>query len=263
MSAFTNVSKENRGGIAQALATFGNAARPALPLLLAESKNPYFDLRLHASIAVRTIAPDITNALAAPIRDLSSPEGGVRQRTLWALRNLGTNAVDALPALIHCLSHPDGQTQLDAQTCIEQMGMFSDEVLANLSTNALGGNRFVAGNAVDILARQARHSHAAFAALLKVVKPSGNEAQEQAKYKLIDLARQDPKFVLLSLEDPEATLRQQALAVLYDLAVTVPDSVPILVRLLNDTHAPVRAFAGKVLHRQAPDVAKAHGVPDQ
>jgi HEAT repeat protein len=260
ISAFTNTATEYRDGIAQALATFGSEARPALPVLLSGSKSPYFWLQLQAAVAVKTIAPERTNALDPLIRAMKVGEPAFRQQSIYALERLGTNAAEAIPALIKCLSHPDPQTRIDAERCLNKTGVLSDEMIANLFTNAFHPNTFVADEAVSTLAAHAGQSRQAFTTLLKVMAPSGSNARQKAKYRLLELVRSDPKYLLLCLEDTEALVRNKALSIFYNLERSVPDSVPILVRLLDDTDPTVRSSAAKVLILQDPDAAKAHGL---
>jgi hypothetical protein len=81
--------------------------------------------------------------------------------------------------------------------------------------------------------------------------PVASDVREQTKYRLIDIARRDPTFLLQCLDDSDAGVRSGALKVFYDLARDVPESIPKLRQLTtNDPDTSVRSLADDVLRLQ-------------
>jgi prepilin-type N-terminal cleavage/methylation domain-containing protein len=251
MNALTNSTGNARACAADALAKFGNDARPAVPALLSASQGQDAYLQIRAATAVKIIAPETPDALAPLIKGLKSLEPGVRQQTIYALGSLGTNAAEAIPALLKCLSHPDFTTRYDTTRALRDIGLDSDEFIAKLFQNLSDSNDFVSRESVFTLVSLANHSELAFVALLKAMNSSETEVGQQAKFGLIDATRNDPKFLLHSLENSDAIIRCRALIVLYDLARRVPDSIPKLRQLAaSDPDADVRSRATDVLRLQ-------------
>lgn len=253
INAFKRSPQDFQGGIASAMAMFGNNARPAIPLLETASKSQNFYLRQKAAIAVKTIAPENTNALASLIRDLNNHEPGLRQQTIYALGRLGTNAVEAAPALLKCLSHPYMQTRIDAIRALNDIGVRSDEFILALGDNLAAPNGFTAGVAGDTLADLASSSKLAFVTLLKKALTGSvtSEVRNQAKYRLVDISRENPIFMLECLEDADPLVRSGALILFYNLPQDVPAAVPKLRQLsTNDPDPDVRSRAADVLRLQ-------------
>jgi len=77
------------------------------------------------------------------------------------------------------------------------------------------------------------------------------DTRSQAKWSLINISRDDPKFLLECLDDPDAPVRSGALIVFYDLARSVPEAVPKLRELSkSDPDQDVRSQAADVLRLQ-------------
>jgi HEAT repeats len=75
--------------------------------------------------------------------------------------------------------------------------------------------------------------------------------RQQAKWSLINISRDDPKFMLECLDDTDSQVRKGALIVFYELARGVPDAIPKLRRLAaSDPDADVRSRAADVLQLQ-------------
>jgi HEAT repeat protein len=256
MITFTTTETEYRDGIAGALASFGNEARPAIPILLTASRNQYFSLRMHAAVAVKIIAPETPNALAPLIRDLESPEMFVRQQTIYTLGGLGTNGVEAIPALLKCLSYPDSQTRLDAEHCLFKMGVTSDAFLDGLVLNASHTNYSLLTESVSMLKEMAKYSEPAFLALLKAMSESPTNGAEteggtQARFVASLVARSDPKFLINSFENPDPVIRFRALQVFCFVDREVPASVPVLQKMAtNDPNSELRKRASEILRFQ-------------
>jgi|GEM_PF-2890533 len=251
MITFTNTATEYRDGIADALASFGNDARPAIPILLVASRSQYFPLRTHAAMAVKVIMPETPNALAPLIKDLESPEMYVRQQTINTLGGLGTNAYEAVPALLKCLSHPDTQTRIDATRALNIIGITSDEFISALGNNITCSNEFMVLEAQKTLAKMAGHSEMAFITLAK----NGNSTA----FFLLGMTMQTNTTALLKgLENPDAQVRLGTLEVFNAFRFPimrphiVPEAVPKLQELAEKDPDPnVRGRAKDMLYFQS------------
>jgi len=253
MITFTNTATEYRDGIADALASFGNDARPSIPILLVASRSQYFPLRMHAAVAVKKIAPGITNALAPLIKDLESPDMYVRQQTIDTLGGLGTNSYETVPALLKCLSHYNSQTQIDATRALNQIGIASDEYISALGMNLSSSNEYVFSVTVETLANMSGHSKAAFFTLAKA-GVSGNIHciyKDSAIFLLGQNMRTNTSDLLKGLENPDPQVRLGTLEVFNAFRTPsmrphlVPESVPKLRELAEkdpDPNVRIRAM---------------------
>jgi HEAT repeat protein len=258
--AYTNANSSlaTRSSIAGALASFGERSRALVPMLMAESRKPAkqnYDIysQINLAIAAKTIAPENTNALEPLFNNLKSHDTFVRQQTISALGRLGTNGQQAVPALLNCLFHPDTQTRIDATRALNDIGVTSDEFIVALGENISCTNHFMVQEAESTLGNFAAHSKLAFVTLIKkaVCGPVGRDDRDQAKWTLINISRDDPKFMLECLDDSDAQVRLGALVVFYDLARGVPEAIPKLRQLAtNDPDVNVRSRAADVLQLQ-------------
>ena len=251
--AFTNSTIKAQAGIADALATLGNDSQSAIPFLLLAGQSEDWQLRARVAVAVKKIAPQTPNALAPLIKNLEGQDSYARYRALYELGRLGTNALEALPALAKCLHDPNSQTRTDTERCIQNINIFSDEIILGLGKNLSYTNSFTSGEAVSTLGRFADRSKLAFLMLVKneVNGSVGRDDREQIKYTLVNISRVDVTFLLECLDDPDASVRSGALRVFYDLERLVPDSIPILRRMTtNDPNLDLRSRAADVLRLQ-------------
>ena len=256
--AFTNSSIQAQAGIADALATLGSDAQPAIPFLLLAGKNEDWKLRARAAIAVKTIAPQTPNALAPLIKNLENQDGYARYRALYELGRLGTNGAEALPALVKYLHDTNSQTRTDTERCIQDINWFSDEIIASLGENLSYTNSFTSEEAATTLAQFASRSKLAFVTLIKRDSSGKNGAGQVDRTRLFEtsgilaeISRENPKFMLECLDDDDPLVRARALFVFYNLGVSVPESIPTLQRLsTNDPEADVRSRAVEVLRQQ-------------
>jgi len=258
MTAYTNFSLYGRSSIAGALACFPKQSRPIAPLLLSDCEREaehHWDnrWRINLTLAVKAIAPDMPGTLNPLLKDLDASQAGMRQQTIYALGRLGTNGLDAVPALLKCLSHPDSQTRIDATRALDEIGVTSDEFIADLGDNLSCTNHFMSQEAEGTLAKLANHSKLAFVMLIKkgVCGQISRDDRFQAKWSLVNISRDDPKFLLECLDDSEPAVRSGALVVFYDLARGVPQAIPKLRALsTSDPDPEVRSWAADVLKLQ-------------
>ena len=260
MITFTNTATEYRDGIADALASFGNDARPATPILLVASRSQNFSLRMHAAVAVKIIAPETPNALTPLIKDLESPEMYVRQQTIYTLGGLGTNGYEAVPALLKCLSHSDPQTRIDANRALNKLGITSDEYISALGMNLSCSNEYMVLEAEETLANMSGHSEAAFITLAKEgVSGNIHGIYKDSAIFLLGLAmRTNTPDLLKGLENPDAQVRLGTLEVFNEFRFPimrphiVPEAVPKLRELADkDPDLKVRSRAADMLQFQS------------
>ena len=262
MVTFTNTATEYRDGIADALASFGNDARSAIPILLVASRSQYFPLRMHAAVAVKIIAPETPNALAPLIKDLESPEMYVRQQTIYTLGGLGTNGYEAVPALLKCLSHSEPQTRIDATRTLNNIGITSDEYVSALGMNLSCSNEYVFLETVETLANIAGHSKAAFFTLAKAAVSGEIQCpiyRDSPIFSLGQVMRTNTPDLLKGLENPDPQVRLGTLEVFNAFRIPimrphiVPEAVPILRELAEKDPDPnVRSRAKDMLYFQSP-----------
>lgn len=248
---FSESSGYVRASTADALSTFGTNALPTIPILLSGEEDKDANTRAHIAVAIKKIAPQTPNALEPVIRNLE--HGDACQQTLYILGTLGTNGVDAMPVLVKCLRSRDAQVRTDTEQCLQKIDRFSDEIIVALGENLSYTNEFTAGEAIPTLYQFASRSRLAFITLLKngLFGSHPRDYRQQAKYKLIDVSREDPTFMIECLDDPDAQVRSGALIVFYDLARGVPSSIPKLRELAaSDPDDDVRSRAADVLKLQ-------------
>src|SRR5207245_10352728 len=142
------------------------------------------------------------------------------------------------------------QVRSDAERCVPSIGLFNDEVIAGLKENLSNQNHFVSAGAVSVLGGFADHSEAAFIGLIGAMGLPDRGVKQQSKYRLIDAAKRNSSYLVQILEDSDALVRYRALTVLYEIAQPVPESVPVLVKLLDDQSPNVSSFAADVLWLQ-------------
>ena len=258
MAAYTNCTIEGRSSIAGLLAGFGDRSRSMVPLLMEDSRNLTFpinrlDWKIGLASAAKRIAPDVTNTLVPLIEDLGSADGGIQQRMIRAFGDLGTNGVDAVPALLRFLTNNATQIRCDAIEALDAIGVKSDEYICNLSRLVSDTNNFVAHYSQASLCTLAADSQLAFSTVLKdaISAHVEHDVQEQAKWRLLDISRKSPKFLLNCLDNPDPAVRSGALVVFYPLNQCVRESFNKLSRMShNDPDSVTRTLADIVYHSQ-------------
>jgi HEAT repeat protein len=249
--AFSNSTGNVKASVADALSTFGTNAVPAIPILLSGQQDPDANARAHIAVAIKQIAPQTPNALEPVIQNLEHREAC--QQTLFILGTLGTNGVEALPALLKCLRDPDAQVRTDTARCLQKIDSFPDEIIVALGENISHANEFAAQEAEFALAQCVSHSKLAFVTLIKkgIYGGIGGQILRDAEYPLVNVSRDNPKFLLECLDDPDAKVRAGTLFVFHDLNRSVPESIPKLQQMAtNDPDTDVRTRAADVLQLQ-------------
>jgi hypothetical protein len=252
--AFTNSSVAAQPGIAAALASLGNDAHLAIPVLLQAGESSDWKLRAESALAVKKIAPQTRHALAPLTRNLAEADPNARNQALMNLENLGTNAMEALPALAKSLASTNAQMRTDTARCIARVGEFSEEIISALGENLAFTNKFTAGAAWEALAQFAPRSKSAFVMLMQKSYSLSTDldARQQCRYTVLLLSREDPSFLLEELESPDPDARHIALRILDQLERYVPASIPKLRRLIdNEADEDFRKLAKRVLEAQA------------
>ena len=95
----TNSSRMSKFNAPEALASFGSAAKPAIPELLAVSQTADDQFKATIGIAIKKIEPERTDALLPLIANLTSEDAGLRESALFQIEPLGTNGMAALEAM--------------------------------------------------------------------------------------------------------------------------------------------------------------------
>jgi HEAT repeat protein len=258
MAAYTNCSVEGRSFIAGLLAGFGERSRSIVPVLMADSRSREIplnrlDWKVGLASAAKRIAPDVTNTLGPLIEGLGSPDPGIQQWMIRAFGDLGTNGIDGVPALLRYLTNDTTQIRCDAIEALDAIGVKSGEYIANLGQLVSDTNYFVSHYAQSSLCSIATNSKLAFVTVLRkaIASPVEEDVRDQAKYRLIDISRVHPRFLLEALDYPDPKVRAGALSVFYELGQRVQQAIPVLRRLAtNDPDANVRSQAADVLRIQ-------------
>lgn len=252
-SAYTNASLYGRSSIAGALAAFPKQSRSMVPLMLNDcerkAEHPWDNhWRISLTLAIKTIAPDLSGTLKPLLKDLNNAQGGVRQQTIYALGNLGTNGYEAVPALLKCLSHPDNQTRIDATRTLNKIGVDSEEYINALGTNLSCPNEFMVQEAAETLVALAGHSELAFDTVAKSGK---------ATFLLGQAMRTNTPALLKGLDSSDPQVRLGTLEIFNEFRYPtarphiVPEAIPKLkVLSTSDTNSKVRERAADMLYWQ-------------
>lgn len=247
--------------IVAALASFGTNASPSVPELLGKAQDPDPFTRSRVAAALKQIAPDMKNVLTPLIENMRDSNSTVRQQALYSLAQLGTNAMEALPALALTLRDRNPEIRAQAERCIQQIGIAGDSIILALSENLTNANASVSTEAASALIKLAPYSKASFAAVIaEMSRNPSREFRDKSRLGLTEVSRENPAWLLEFMEDHDPGIRSQALAILYELGREIPDSVPMLVKLLKDPDQNVRIQATNTLRLQSPTAARAAGI---
>jgi HEAT repeat protein len=258
ITVYTNSGIEVRCSIAGMLATFGDKSRSMVPTLMQDSRSKELLInrpgwKIDLAVAAKKIAPENTNALSALIDDFDSCDGGTKQWRFRAFGELGTNAWEAVPTMLKFLTNDTTQIRCDAIGALDAIGVKSDEYIHILSQVVSATNVFVSQSAQSSLCSMAANSQPAFEAVLKYVISAPvdrDEVQIQAIWRLTELSRQNPKFLVNCLDSPDPAVRSGDLVVFYHLNKCVRESFGKLFMMsAKEPDAAIRTLADFV-HKQ-------------
>jgi HEAT repeat protein len=255
---YTNCTVEGRSSIAGLLAGFGDKAGFMVPSLMQDSRSKDLPInrpgwKIALAVSAKKIAPENTNALSSLLDDFDSCDGGTQQQRFRAFGELGTNGLDAVPTMLKFLANDTTQLRCDAIEALDAVGVKSDTYIADLAKIVSDTNYFVAHYSQASLCTLAADSQLAFNTVLKdaISAHVDNDVQEQAKYRLLDISRKDPKFLVSSLDSPDPAVRSGALVIFYPLNQCVRESFRKLERMSHEEpDSAIRALADMVFHLQ-------------
>ena len=145
------------------------------------------------------------------------------------------------------------QIRIDATRALNQLGVTSEEYIADMADNMSCTNEYMVQAATETLSQLATNSKLAFVSLIKkgMFGPIGRAERQQIRFTLISISRENPKFMLECLNDTDSQLRLGALMVFHQLERRVSDAIPRLTELAtSDPDADVRNWAATVLKLQ-------------
>ena len=250
---------EGRSSIAGMLAGFGDKSRLMVPLLIQDSHSKDLPInrpgwKIALAVAAKKIAPENTNALSALIDDFGNCDGGTQQQRFRAFGDLGTNGMDAVPVMLQFLTNDTTQIRCDDIEALNAIGVRSDEYIQNLSQTVGDTNYFVSQYSQGALCTLATNSKLAFEATLKYAVSAHvdrDDVQQQAVYRLQDISRKDPKFLVNCLDSPDPAIRAGDLVVFYNLNKCVRESFNKLFDMsAKEPDAAIRTLADVVFHQQ-------------
>src|SRR5262245_42330924 len=114
----------------RALASIGPAAAPAVPALTDKLRERNRWIREWAAVALGNIGPDAKEATPALIKATGDTELGVQRWSVCALRKIGPDAKAAIPALTKLLTHPDRDLRTSATWALGAVGAGQPDVVA-------------------------------------------------------------------------------------------------------------------------------------
>ncbi len=256
---YTNSGIEGRCSVAGMLADFGDKSRSMVPLLIQDSHSKELPnnrpgWKIALAVAAKKIAPENTNALSALIDDLEKSDGGTQQQRFRAFGELGTNGMDAVPVMLKFLTNDTTQVRCDDIEALNAIGAKSDEYIHDLSQTVGDTNVFVSQSSQSALCSLAANSQLAFEATLKYAVSAHvdrDEVQTQAIYRLQDISRKDPKFLVNCLDNADPAIRSGDLVVFYNLNQCVRESFnKLFLMSAKEPDAATRTLADVVFHQQ-------------
>lgn len=290
----TNSRPYLRWSAAEGLGTFGNAATPAIPALMAASHSEDSQMQIAAAVAIKRIAPQTPNALGPLIANLKNNENGIRRNAVFALESLGTNGLEALSACIESAKYEsDPEVRSEAIRCAALLETSMDELLSVLRLNINGTNESVASDAAKMLGDFAKTQNSR-GLFLELLSQSNTNRYKQvrsiAESSVYEISEREPAFILEPLGSVDIENYSMALRFLdglrRDVLVTYRkepepstnfqayvmremtdenkarfhDAIPLIVKRLGNEKIDVRQMATNILLGLDPKEAKKAGV---
>lgn len=288
----TNSSRWSKFEAPDALASFGSAAKPAIPELLASSQTADVQFKATIGIAIKTIEPERTDALLPLIANLTSEDAGLRESALLQIEQLRTNGLAALEAMRKLgtqESNPDQRTRILDWLANNET---NKETLAGIAHhNLTNENESVMCAAVRCLGAMADDSQMRFGDLLTAFGTLANfQARENAETYLYLALRKHPEYLIACLNQPANNISYSAMQFMHRLSrdslvkityspgastnehwyvmkeidngdkMLLQGAIPILVVRLRDEQLKTRQLATNVLLELNPKAAKQAGV---
>jgi HEAT repeat protein len=144
----------------QALARIGRAA---VPELVGALKHPLAVVRFRAAWALGLIGPDAAQAMPALIKALGDGDRQVRQLSAYALGEMGPKAAAAVVPLVGLLRDPAAPVRKQAATSLQRIGPAAVPALAEALKAKQPATREAAAHALGLLGRDAKGAVAALA----------------------------------------------------------------------------------------------------
>jgi len=288
----TNSSTMSKYETPDALATFGSAAKPAIPALLKTSQAADDQTKARIAVAIKRIEPERPDTLLPLIANLTGEDINLREFAFYGLESLGTNGLETLGALRKMATqepNPDQRTRI-----LDWLGKNEtnkEELAAIVHINLTNENESVMCAAVRCLGAMADGSQTRFGELLTVFNSLRNDqVRGNAKTCLYLIVKKHPEFLVACLNNPQSEVSYSALRFMHSLSrdtlvmITYSlgastneqpyvmkeiddgdkklfqDAIPILVEKLRDEKLETRQLATNVLLELSPKAAKQAGV---
>ncbi len=248
----------------QALGSFGSAASPAVPGLVAALRDPDLRIRWFAAEALALIGPSAKAAVPALIEALRSrdvaaagvlrgngafmfgamEDGPIRLIAAEALGRIGPSAKAAIPDLIAAVSGPDSRVRSEAARALGGIGPDAAAAIPELLRILTRGPvaRSTTASRPFAKAMLVRHRNRGHVAL------SAQWSQDALVQ--IGAAAVPPLLEVLRDDDPEA--RIVAIETLGKFGTKATAAIPQLITGLNDPEPRIRTAAAQALSEIAP-----------
>ncbi len=299
-----------RAAAAARLGGLGSNANTAIETLIASALHDSdAEVRLHAIRALERISGQAHLTMTALIELLQDPDPEIRWAAAGAMESFGLKAVVATPALIALLEDPEPSVQAAAASTLGKMGPVAVAALMHVlddpnrekqlsALKGLAAHGARAGVAVPRVAPMARDPDrevraAAVLCLRRIagdrnwpgesgwltdskaaIWPKAMTSAERLKgYPSLRRAIVEAARTVFSevLDDPDPSVRYQAVRGFADLGEDGPPAAGLVVPLLQDPDARIRraaadavsAMGAKAAASVAPELVSALGDPDE
>ena len=242
-----------------AYAMLGPVARPAIPeltLLLHQERTAR-----DAGCALARIGPEAITPLASA---LTNQVQEVRLAGIRSLIFYNLPGRQVVPILIQSLQHPDPGVRQQAAAALSRWADQSELIVPALIAALPDRDPAVVSHASESLVRFKEHRRQVTEALLKTL---GEKEQRAAASSVLGALRQiapgEPDLIVpavtKALDDRDAKVRYEAVAVLGNFGARARIAVPSLLRLYHNGEEPFRQSIGSALLQIAPEAAATIG----